>query len=83
MTDFDAAARTWDQDGTKAERASRVAEAIRKLAPLRPTDSILDYGCGTGLLGFALLPHVGHATMADTSREMLSVVVEKIAATRW
>jgi len=81
MSDFDARARTWDQDAAKLERAARVAEEIRDLVPLRKTDSVLDYGCGTGLLGFALLPHVGHVTMADTSREMLSVVVEKIAAT--
>ncbi len=80
-SDFDARARTWDQDAAKLERAARVAEEIRRLLPLRGTDAVLDYGCGTGLLGFALLPHVGHVTMADTSREMLNVVVEKIAAT--
>lgn len=80
MSDFDARARTWDQDHAKVERAAAVAEAIRRLVPLGPDTSLLDYGCGTGLLGFALLPHVGHVTMADTSREMLRVVVEKIAA---
>lgn len=80
MSDFDARARTWDQDAAKLERAARVAEAIRDHVALRRTDSVLDYGCGTGLLGFALLPHVGHVTMADTSREMLSVVAEKVAA---
>lgn len=79
MTDFDARARTWDQDAAKLDRAAAVAEAIRKLVPLGATASLLDYGCGTGLLGFALLPHVGHVTMADTSREMLGVVIEKIA----
>jgi ubiquinone/menaquinone biosynthesis C-methylase UbiE len=81
MSDFDAKARTWDQDHAKLERAAAVARAIREAVQLRPDTSVLDYGCGTGLLGFALLPHVGHVTMADTSREMLSVVVEKIAAT--
>jgi ubiquinone/menaquinone biosynthesis C-methylase UbiE len=80
MSDFDARARTWDQDAAKLERAARVADELRRKVPLRKEDSVLDYGCGTGLLGFALLPHVGHVTMADTSREMLAVVVEKIAA---
>lgn len=79
-TDFDARARTWDQDHAKVERAAAVAEAIRRLVPLGPRTTLLDYGCGTGLLGLALLPHVGHLTLADASREMLRVVVEKIAA---
>lgn len=79
-SDFDAKARTWDQDPAKIERAARVADAIRAAVTLRPTDAILDYGCGTGLLGFALRPHVGRVTMADTSPEMLAVVGEKIAA---
>lgn len=80
-TDFDAKARTWDQDAAKLERAVQVAEGIRRHVALSPADTVLDYGCGTGLLGLALRPHVGHVTMADSSREMLSVVVEKIAAT--
>ena len=80
MTDFDAAARTWDDDPTKVRRARRVADAIvaRGLPLGRMT--VLEYGCGTGLLGFALAPHVAHVTMADTSPGMLAVVRDKIAA---
>ena len=80
MTDFDAKARTWDADPAKVERGRRVAEAIERAVALRPAMSVLEYGCGTGLLGFALLPKVGHVTFADSSREMLAVVREKIAA---
>ena len=80
MTDFDARARTWDDDPAKLERARRVADAIRKAIPLRPSMSVFEYGCGTGLLGFELRPHVGRVTLADASREMLAVLREKIAA---
>jgi len=38
--------------------------------------SVLDDGCGTGLLGFALRPLAAHVAFADTSREMLAVVCE-------
>jgi len=41
---------------------------------------ILDYGCGTGLLGFALQPRAAHVTLADSSEGMLEVVREKITA---
>jgi 2-polyprenyl-3-methyl-5-hydroxy-6-metoxy-1,4-benzoquinol methylase len=79
-TDFDARARTWDEDPAKHERAWRVADAIVAGVPDLSAWSVLDYGCGTGLLGFALLPHVDRVTFADTSGEMLAVVEEKIAA---
>jgi ubiquinone/menaquinone biosynthesis C-methylase UbiE len=39
-----------------------------------------EYGCGTGLLSFALQPYLGHITLADSSPGMLSVLQEKIAA---
>jgi SAM-dependent methyltransferase len=41
---------------------------------------VLEYGCGTGLLGFALQPHCGHITLADSSAGMLATLQGKIAA---
>jgi ubiquinone/menaquinone biosynthesis C-methylase UbiE len=40
----------------------------------------LEYGCGTGLLSFALQPQLGNITLADSSEGMLAVLNEKIAA---
>ncbi len=80
MTDFDRKARGWDADPVKVERAHAVAEAIRKRVPLDREFSVLEYGCGTGLLSFDLQPHVAHITLADTSPGMLDVLREKIAA---
>jgi ubiquinone/menaquinone biosynthesis C-methylase UbiE len=40
----------------------------------------LEYGCGTGLLSFALQSDLGQITLADTSQGMLDVLAEKIAA---
>lgn len=80
MNEFDAKAGTWDTDPAKVERARRVAEAIAREVSLRPWMSVLEYGCGTGLLGLALHHHVQHVTLADSSREMLAVVRKKIAA---
>jgi SAM-dependent methyltransferase len=40
----------------------------------------LEYGCGTGLLGFALAPFPGELTLADASDAMLDVLRGKIAA---
>lgn len=79
-TDFDARAKTWDEDPAKVERARIVAEAIREAVPLRADMQALEYGCGTGLLSFPLQPELGHITLADSSAGMLEVLRGKIAA---
>lgn len=80
MSDFDAKAATWDQDPKKVERALTVGRAIATAVPLEGR-KVLEYGCGTGLLGFALQPEAGHVTLADTSEGMLEVLRGKVAAT--
>ena len=79
MSEFDARAGTWDQDPAKVARAQTVGDAIAKAVPLAGL-RVLEYGCGTGLLGFALQPQVAWVTLADTSEGMLAVLRAKIAA---
>ena len=80
MTNFDERAKDWDSDPKKVERARVVADAIRKALPLSQTMSALEYGCGTGLLSFALQSDLGQITLADTSQGMLDVLGEKIGS---
>jgi ubiquinone/menaquinone biosynthesis C-methylase UbiE len=79
MTNFDVQAKDWDSDPKKVERARVVAEAIRNTVPLSKDMKVLEYGCGTGLLSFALQSDLGEITLADTSQGMLDVLKEKIA----
>jgi ubiquinone/menaquinone biosynthesis C-methylase UbiE len=80
MTNFDERAKDWDSDLKKVRRAQTVAEAIRMAVPLNSNMSALEYGCGTGLLSFALQPYLGRISLADTSQGMLDVLTGKIAA---
>ena len=80
MTNFDERAKDWDSDPKKVERARAVAEAIRKTIRLSTSMNALEYGCGTGLLSFALQSDLGSITLADTSQGMLDVLREKIAS---
>jgi ubiquinone/menaquinone biosynthesis C-methylase UbiE len=80
MTDFDEKARDWDSDPLKVERAKRTAAAIRREVRLNRKTTALEYGCGTGLLSFALQPYLGPIVLADSSTGMLQVLGEKIAA---
>jgi len=80
MTNFDERAKDWDSDPKKVERARAVADSIRAALPLSTDMTALEYGCGTGLLSFALQADLGQITLADTSQGMLDVLGEKIAA---
>jgi 2-polyprenyl-3-methyl-5-hydroxy-6-metoxy-1,4-benzoquinol methylase len=86
MDDFNDKAQTWDADPIKQERALAIAAAIRQRVPLTPDWSALEYGCGTGLLSFALRADLSRITLADSSLGMLAVLEKKIAAaglTHW
>jgi len=80
MISFDERAKDWDSDPAKVDRARVVAEAIRAAVSLRPGMTALEYGCGTGLLSFALQPEFKSITLADTSQGMLDVLADKIKA---
>jgi ubiquinone/menaquinone biosynthesis C-methylase UbiE len=79
MVDFDGRARDWDAVPGRAERADAVAAAIRAQVALSSEMTALEYGCGTGLLSFALQAQLGAITLADSSAGMLDVLTEKIA----
>ncbi|BCS94762.1 methyltransferase [Desulfoluna limicola] len=79
MTDnFDKKADGWDENPERHKRASDVASAI-KASGLKPV-SALEFGCGTGLLTFALRPFADRTVLADTSSGMIDVLTKKINA---
>jgi ubiquinone/menaquinone biosynthesis C-methylase UbiE len=79
MADFDNRAKDWDAVPGRVERANAVAAAIREQVPLSRAMTAFEYGCGTGLLSFALQADLGAITMADSSSGMLDVLRKKIA----
>lgn len=79
MADFDSKAKDWDEMPGRVERANAVAAAIRNQVALSRDMAALEYGCGTGLLSFALQADLGSITLADSSPGMLDVLREKIA----
>ena len=79
---FNDKAHTWDADPVKQERARAVAAALRQRVPLSKNWQALEYGCGTGLLSFALQADLGQVTLADSSPGMLAVLEAKIGAAR-
>lgn len=77
---FDKAATRWDDQPVRVRLMKTVGETIvREVAPARDM-TVLDYGCGTGLLGLYLLPYVRSVTGADNSPGMLEILRKKIVA---
>ncbi len=74
---FDKAASTWDLVDRRVLIARGVTMAIVGRIPPSKELSVLDFGCGTGLVTLALGPQVGSITGADTSRGMLDALAEK------
>jgi len=77
---FDQSADQWDADPVKVARAGAVAAAIRQAVPLSTGLRAMEYGCGTGLVSFALRGSLGHITLVDVSPGMLAVVAQKLSA---
>jgi tRNA (cmo5U34)-methyltransferase len=74
---FDQAAATWDLTERRVQLAHAVVEAMASRVLLSKDLTVLDYGCGTGLVTLELGPQVGSITGADTSPGMLKALVGK------
>ena len=74
---FDQEAGQWDKKQRRIQLARAVAAGIRDL-PLDKRMQALEFGCGTGLVGLEIAPHIKSLTAVDTSRGMLKVLTEKL-----
>lgn len=73
MKEFDEKAATWDDDPKKVERSTSIAIKIKEYFKDRTFMEALEYGSGTGLLGFELLDIVSNLTLMDESVEMTKI----------
>jgi cyclopropane fatty-acyl-phospholipid synthase-like methyltransferase len=77
---FDQAAATWDLADHRVALAHAVAQAIAAQVPLTKKQSVLDFGCGTGLVALELWPRIGSITGADISPGMRRILAGKAEA---
>jgi ubiquinone/menaquinone biosynthesis C-methylase UbiE len=79
-------ARFWDRAARKyaASRIADMAGYERTLARtrqlLRPTDKVLELGCGTGTTALNLAPSLGALVATDAAAGMIAIAREKAAA---
>jgi len=74
---FQEKAKKWDQGSVRVNGAKIIADAIKTKVSLDKNMKLMDFGVGTGLLGFELAKDVGHILGVDTSEAMLEKLQEK------
>lgn len=78
--DFNKEANEWDANAFRVNLAHSVADAmIREIHPNKDM-TVLDFGCGTGLVTLKLQPLVKAITGADSSTGMLEAFKRKVDA---
>ena len=76
---FDTRAVNWDENPRRIELIDHATKLIFKEINIDKNQSVLDYGCGTGLLGYNLVEKAGNVTFCDSSSGMLEQVEKKRA----
>lgn len=75
---FHKKAQTWDEAGSiRVEGAKKIADAITKKIELNSEMEIMDFGVGTGLLGFEIAKLTKKVYGVDVSKAMLEKLEEK------
>ncbi len=74
---FDIKAKTWDENPSRMALVESIWQAIRGIIDFNFVARALDYGCGTGLLGYKAIESVDAMTFCDTSEGMLEQVRQK------
>ncbi len=75
---FSEKAEEWDSHPVRVAQAEIFFKKVAEIIPLNEKDKLMDFGCGTGLVGLHFLPYVKQLVMADNSPAMLSVLQKKI-----
>lgn len=76
---FASKAKDWDENPVRVALAEKFFRKVAEHVPLKETDTVLDFGCGTGLVCLQFLPYVNKLVMVDNSPAMLEVLSQKAA----
>lgn len=77
MNRFDNVAQDWESKLSRVQTAKSSVDNIIEIIDLKPDFKILDYGCGTGLIGFGLSNETNTVVGMDYSIGMVEKFNEK------
>ncbi|MDR3706321.1 MAG: methyltransferase domain-containing protein [Paludibacteraceae bacterium] len=76
---FEDKASGWDQNARRVAMAESFVRRVMETIPILPETRLMDFGCGTGLVGLQFAPYVKSLVMVDNSPSMLEVLKKKVA----
>ena len=74
---FESRAKDWDND-SRIKRSKIIAEKINELIGNEKYNSIMEYGCATGLISLNLCDKFKKVTLMDSEKEMIKIVKDKL-----
>ncbi len=77
MSKFDEASKTWEQKQSSIDNSDACVQNLKEHIKLKDDANILDYGCGTGFLAFALKTPKNTILGMDSSSGMVNKFNEK------
>ena len=78
MSEFNSRAHDWDNNPIHWERSEAIAKSLLETVPVNSNMKALEFGAGTGILGFLLSEHFSEITLMDNAEEMVKVMHEKV-----
>lgn len=79
---FSKRAENWDMKQMVTARADKFVRRIMEQIAVDKHMTLMDFGCGTGLVGLQFAPYVEKLVMVDNSPAMLEKLQDKIAENR-
>ncbi len=76
---FAAKANEWDSNPLRAEMVKKFLHEVRKYATTKKTDRMIDFGCGTGVVGLDFINETEEVVFVDTSHAMLNILRQKVS----
>lgn len=71
-------AKHWDEDPSRIALIKKLTDFIRSRIKIGPETSVMDFGCGTGLIGLNFIDDCDFVVFVDTSPAMLAELSEKL-----
>ena len=75
---FEQQAKSWDKSPLRIQLANAIAKTLFDTIKFAPTNKVLDYGAGTGVITLQIASFVSQVVAMDSSPAMLQILKEKI-----
>ena len=76
---FEQKAIEWDNDPNRVQMARTIADTMIRILQPAGTETVMDYGTGTGLIALHIRQYVTRIVAVDSAQNMLAVLGQKLA----